>query len=265
MGLNLLPKLRRWLLSIKPASWPAGVGHFSFDEVTSTLDLAREQVVHQSNATWFTATHQTASRGRRGRSWVAPVGNFYGTLSFPCTNLETASLRSFVAALAVHDALYALMRDGPKLALKWPNDVLLNDGKVAGILLESLSVRGKIWGVAVGIGVNLTTSPLMTEVEDGAVYPVSVKGESGVDVNPDTFLKHLAPAFAEWDGQLTMHGFAPIRAEWLARAARLGENITARLPNEVVNGRFVTVDQNGHLVLKTAKGHRYIAAADVYF
>ena len=260
-----MPKLRRWLLSIKPANWPSGVSHFSFDEVTSTLDLAREQAALHSNATWFTATHQTASRGRRGRSWVAPVGNFYGTLSFPCASPETASLRSFVAALAVYDALYALMNDGPKLSLKWPNDVLLNDGKVAGILLESLLVQGKMWGVAVGIGVNLTTAPLITQVEDGAVYPVSVKGESGVDVNPDTFLKHLAPAFAQWDGQLTRYGFEPIRAEWLARAARLGETITARLPNEDVNGRFDTVDQNGYLVLKTAEGQRNIAAADVFF
>lgn len=260
-----MPKLRRWLLSIKPANWPSGVSHFSFDEVTSTLDLAREQAALHSNATWFTATHQTASRGRRGRSWVAPVGNFYGTLSFPCASPETASLRSFVAALAVYDALYALMNDGPKLSLKWPNDVLLNDGKVAGILLESLLVRGKMWGVAVGIGVNLTIAPLITQVEDGAVYPVSVKGESGVDVNPDTFLKHLAPAFAQWDGQLTRYGFEPIRAEWLARAARLGETITARLPNEDVNGRFDTVDQNGYLVLKTAEGQRNIAAADVFF
>ena len=260
-----MPKLRRWLLSIKPANWPSGVSHFSFDEVTSTLDLAREQAALHSNATWFTATHQTASRGRRGRSWVAPVGNFYGTLSFPCASPETASLRSFVAALAVYDALYALMNDGPKLSLKWPNDVLLNDGKVAGILLESLLVQGKMWGVAVGIGVNLTIAPLITQVEDGAVYPVSVKGESGVDVNPDTFLKHLAPAFAQWDGQLTRYGFEPIRAEWLARAARLGETITARLPNEDVNGRFDTVDQNGYLVLKTAEGQRNIAAADVFF
>lgn len=246
-------------------NWPAGVGHFSFEEVTSTLDLAREQAVHHPNATWFTATQQTASRGRRGRSWVAPVGNFYGTLSLPCVNLETASLRSFVAALAVYDALSELMRDGPKLALKWPNDVLLNDGKVAGILLESLLVNGKMWGVAVGIGVNLTTAPLMSQVEDGAIYPVSVKNETGVDVTPDTFLKHLASAFAQWDGQLTTYGFAPIRTAWLARAAKLGENITARLPNEDVKGRFDTVDQNGHLVLKTANGQRYIAAADIFF
>ena len=157
------------------------------------------------------------------------------------------------------------MGAGPTLALKWPNDVLLNSGKVAGILLEGLAPHGQFGGVAVGIGVNLIAAPGMQDVEAGAVPPVSVKGESGVDVTPDAFLAHLAPAFAHWDAQLTTYGFGPIRTAWLAHAARLGETITARLPSEDVTGRFETVDENGYLVLNTSKGPRSIAAADVYF
>ena len=248
-----------------PPAWPATVGHYPFEEVTSTLDVAREQAGQYPNATWFTARRQTASRGRRGRAWVAPEGNFYGTLTLPCPDPEAASLRSFVAALALNDALRAVMGEGPALALKWPNDVLLNDGKVAGILLESLTVGSRFWGVAVGIGVNLALAPAMAQVEDGAVYPVSVKGESGVDVTPDAFLAQLAPAMAHWDEQLSIYGFAPIREAWLQRAARLGETITARLPGEEITGRFDTVDENGYLVLNTAKGSRSIAAADVFF
>ncbi len=245
--------------------WPAHVGHFAFAEVTSTLDVARDQAAQYPNPTWFTATRQTASRGRRGRPWVAPEGNFYGTLALPCSDPTRASLRSFVAALALHDALRAVMGEGPKLALKWPNDVLLNNGKVAGILLESLTQGAQMWGVAVGIGVNLIAAPQMEQVETGAVYPVSVKGESGVDITPEAFLSHLAHAFNHWDGQFGQYGFAPIRTAWLTRAARLGETITARLPGEEITGRFDTVDENGFLLLNTAKGTRAIAAADVFF
>lgn len=252
-------------LSIDPTLWPTGVGHVALDEVTSTLDVAREQAGQFPAPTWITATRQTASRGRRGRPWAAPLGNFYGTLALPCSAPETASLRSFVAALALHDALRSVMGDGPSLALKWPNDVLLNNGKVAGILLESLMVQGRMWGVAVGIGVNLVSAPALDQVEEGAVYPVSVKGESGVDVTPDAFLVPLARAFAHWDHTLTTHGFEPIRRAWLARAARLGETITARLPTETITGRFDTVDENGYLTLTTANGPRHIAAADVFF
>ena len=245
--------------------WPANVGHFPFAEVTSTLDVAREKAGQVASPTWITATRQTASRGRRGRPWVAPVGNFYGTLMVPCSDPMLASLRSFVAALALRDALGAVMGEGPKLELKWPNDVLLNSGKVAGILLESLTVQGQMWGVAVGIGVNLNASPDIAQVEERAVVPVNIKGESGADVTPDVFLKLLAPAFAKWDAQLMTFGFTPIRNSWLEDAARLGETITARLPNEEITGRFETVDENGYLILNTAKGLRSIAAADVFF
>ena len=126
--------------------WPAHVGHLPFDEVTSTLDVARQHAGQTAGATWITAARQTASRGRRGRPWVAPVGNFYGTLLIPCTDPMLASHRSFVAALALRDALEAVMGTGPKLELKWPNDVLLNSGKVAGILLESVAFQGQMWG-----------------------------------------------------------------------------------------------------------------------
>jgi BirA family biotin operon repressor/biotin-[acetyl-CoA-carboxylase] ligase len=218
-----------------------------------------------TSPTWIMAHQQTDGRGRRGRAWLTPKGNLTATLVFEphCTPAQAAQ-RSFLAANALYNAL-AIYVPSEKLSLKWPNDVLLNGGKVAGILLESLVVQGQMWGVAVGIGVNLIAAPDMTQVEDGAVYPVSVKVESGVDVTPDGFLKHLAPAFAQWDLQLTTYGFAPIRTAWLARAARLGETITARLPNENVTGRFDTVDENGYLVLNTAKGPRNIAAADVFF
>lgn len=239
--------------------------------MTSTLDEARQNAARYPKDTWFTATRQTAARGRRGRAWVAPEGNFYGTLSVLDADPASASLRSFVAALALYDALAAVMggttadEGGPTLALKWPNDVLLNNGKVAGILLESLTSGGKMYGVAVGIGVNLNSAPQMAQVEAGATYPVSIKGESGADVTPDAFLAQLAPAFARYDGQLKTFGFGAIRTAWLDRAARLGETITARLPNEEITGRFETVDENGYLVLQTAKGPRAIAAADVFF
>lgn len=251
-------------MSNKP-DWPTGVGHHHFEEVSSTLDVARDRAGDAAGPVWFTATCQTASRGRRGRPWVAPVGNFYGTVTVPCPDPEQASQRSFVAALALRDALRAVMGDGPTLALKWPNDVLLNSGKVAGILLESVMVQGHLWGVAVGIGVNLQTAPATDQVEPGAVYPVSVKGESGVDVTPDAFLPHLAAAFDKYDAQLLTYGFSPIRTAWLANAARLGEVITARLPNEDVTGRFDTLTETGYLLLNTAKGPREIAAADVFF
>lgn len=95
--------------------------------------------------------------------------------------------------------------------------------------------------------------------------PVSLVGETGVRVDPEEFLDLLAPAYAQWEARFRAQGFAPIRAAWLARAARLGEAIVARTAREEWRGVFETVDERGNLVLSTADGRRAIAAAEVFF
>jgi BirA family biotin operon repressor/biotin-[acetyl-CoA-carboxylase] ligase len=211
---------------------------------------------------WVLALAQTAARGRRGRAWRMPAGNFAATLVYrPRGSPADLALRSFAAALALAGALDEVTGQAGAVTLKWPNDVLLNGGKVAGILLESLPGGA----LSVGIGINLVAAPEAAEVEPGAVRPVSLQGETGVDVTPEAFLTPLATAYARWEATLAGQGFEPLRRAWLARAARLGQEITARTGSAVLQGRFETVDPSGHLVLATAQGRRAVPAADVFF
>jgi BirA family biotin operon repressor/biotin-[acetyl-CoA-carboxylase] ligase len=166
--------------------------------------------------------------------------------------------------LALFDALAAVTGRTDRLSLKWPNDVLLNGGKVAGILLESLTQDGALH-LAIGVGVNLKTAPTAGDVEVGALAPVSLLAETGADVDPETFLDALAAAYARHEAQFQTFGFAPIRTAWLARAARLGEVITARTTRETYEGTFADVDNQGQLVLETAKARLSIPAGDVFF
>ncbi len=215
---------------------------------------------------WIFAHEQTEGRGRRGRDWRSPAGNFAATYLFrPPVTAPEAALYSFVAALALEQALRSLTGPGVSLALKWPNDVLLNGGKVAGILLESVATGGQIGHLAIGIGVNLAAAPEPSSLEPGAVLPVSLRGETGLVVAPSDFLAPLATAFAEVAAQFETLGFAPIRAAWLARAARLGQTITARTGAETRSGIFETIDATGALILREAAGRRAIAAADIFF
>ncbi len=227
-------------------NWPPGYGHLPLGEVTSTLDEAARRFPDLSGPTWITATRQTSARGRRGRPWENPTGNFAATLVLPGVAAETAALRSFTAALALFEACVAVTGRPEAFALKWPNDVLLNGGKLAGILLESLMARGGMAGLAIGIGVNLAEAPGAGVMEQTALRPVSLAGETGTAVSSDDFLAELAPAYAGWEAQLSAYGFAPLRAAWMARAARLGETITARLPAEEVTGIFREVDAAGY-------------------
>lgn len=246
--------------------WPAGYGRIVLDETDSTNAHAARIADELAGPTWILARSQTAAHGRRGRSWAMARGNFAATLAMrPQGTAAAAALRSFVAALAVHDALAAACGRRDLLALKWPNDVLLNGGKVAGILLESAGAGRGVQRLAVGIGVNLAAAPAAAEVEPGAATPVSLMGETGVTIDPVDFLDLLAPAWAAWEEQMATFGFAPVRKAWLGRAARRDETVTARTGTETVTGRFETLDDTGALVLQTSQGRRAIPAADVYF
>ncbi|MGV6802598.1 MAG: biotin--[acetyl-CoA-carboxylase] ligase [Ruegeria sp.] len=247
-------------------AWPQGYGLHVLQEVDSTLNEAARIAPSASGPVWIMAHHQTAARGRRGRSWANPAGNLATTLlMMPTGNPEQAALRSFVAALALFDACVSVTGRAAGLSLKWPNDVLLNGGKLAGILLESTGQGRGISHLSIGIGVNLIDAPKPDALEPEALRPVSLLSETGTQVTPEDFLTELASAFARHEDQFATYGFEPIRRAWLARAARLGQVITARVGTSKTIGTFETVDAGGNLVLNTAKGRVSIPAADVYF
>ena len=246
--------------------WPEGVAKRVLAEIDSTNAEAARIAGEITGPTWVLALKQTAGRGRRGRVWFDPVGNFAATLVMrPAEAPDQVALRSFVAALALRDAVAAVTGRPEGLSLKWPNDVLLNGGKLAGILLESSGQGSGVGYLAVGIGVNLVEAPPARVLEPGAMPPVSIAGETGITVTPEDFLDVLAPCYARHEATFTTYGFGPIREAWLAGAARLGQAVTAKTMTAEHHGTFETVDAEGALVLKTSDGRAVIPAADVYF
>lgn len=249
------------------ADWPAGVDRLILESVDSTMaEAARQAAAGVAGPLWILAQAQTAAHGRRGRLWMSPAGSFSATLLMrPAESPARAGLRSFTAALALREALAGLTGREDLLSLKWPNDVLLAGGKVAGILLESAGQGGAMTHLAIGFGVNLAAAPPPEALEAGALAPASVLAVTGARLAPEALLDALAAAFDGWERRFDAHGFAPVRREWLAHAARLGETVTARLARETVTGVFETVDESGALVLSTPGGRRTIPAADVFF
>lgn len=236
------------------------------DSVDSTNAHALRLAPGLGGPAWVLAQEQTAGRGRRARFWASPRGNFHATLVMaPEGPAADVALRSFAASLALCEALVALVGRAEGFRLKWPNDVLLNGGKVAGILLESHAAGAGVAHLAIGFGVNLIACPGPEAVEPGALRPVSVLGEAGVAVAPEALLARLATAYAGWEARLCAEGFAPLRAAWLAQASRLGEPIRARTGTATREGVFETIDGSGNLILRMAQGPVAIAAAEVFF
>jgi BirA family biotin operon repressor/biotin-[acetyl-CoA-carboxylase] ligase len=208
------------------------------------------------------ALEQTAGRGRRGRVWVSPRGNLYSSLILrsDCPVSRAAQL-GFVAALAIGGALGAILPRVDRLAYKWPNDVLIDGHKVAGVLLESeVTAAGRLSFLVIGVGVNLTASPRETE------FPATSVAEKGLGyISPEVMLEQFARHFQALEGKWRAQGFAPIRAAWLAAAlTSCGEPIRVRLESTTLHGRFLDLDESGALLVDHAGEHRYISAGEVF-
>lgn len=243
--------------------WPPGYARIFLKTVDSTQLEARRRIALLSGPTWIASEEQTAGFGRRGRHWSTECGNFAATLVQPVTQpFDQTALLSFVTALALRDTFLALGGKADQFQLKWPNDVLFEGGKIAGILLETMGEGPS--HLAIGIGVNTHTAPRTDVLEKDAIQPKSLAEDASIFVQSEIFLTVLATAYNTRQTQFIQNGFPAIRQAWLDHAAHLGQIITARLPKETLKGRFQTMDETGALVLDTDTGLRPISAAEIF-
>jgi BirA family biotin operon repressor/biotin-[acetyl-CoA-carboxylase] ligase len=244
-------------MQLDPTAESAGARLVLHETVDSTnaqgLALARGG---ERGPLWIVAGSQTAGRGRRGRTWVSEPGNLYASLLLADSSpAEHAAQLSFVTVLALYDAIAGRIPGlANRLAVKWPNDLLIDRMKFAGILIE-----GEGAAVVIGIGVNCAHHPAGTD------FPATDLAAAGVRATPESLFTPLSAAMvsrlAQWNRG---DGFPAIRADWLARAIGLGKSIRVALPEGERAGLFQGIDEHGCLVLRLCDGTmQTIAAGDV--
>lgn len=265
------------VFSLGPRAAAAAYQLTAFDSVDSTnaeaLNAARSGV---RGPAWYATTHQTAGRGRRNRPWIAPRGNLAcSVLEVTDASSAVAATLGFAAGLALKDALDGVSMEARfraaeadaaesgslRFTLKWPNDVLADGRKLAGILLEAEAVADGRLAVVIGIGTNVVAYP------QGTPYPATSLASLGVYVAAEELFGALSDAWAEyraiWDGG---RGFGEIRRRWLKHAAGLGEAVSIRSAGAAVAGTFETIDETGSLIVRTAERRLVpITAGDVFF
>ena len=228
----------------------------------STMDDVRQAALTGADdGLVIYADEQTGGRGRRGRSWASPAGNLYASLLLrPALPQAELGLFSFATALGLAQSLPASLAP-ERVKLKWPNDVLADGAKVAGILLESVNTPRGL-ALIIGIGVNLASYPV------NMPYPVTSLaqiGYSGAEVSPQQRLERLLPALDRQRQALEKGDFPSVRAAWLAQAANLGSEIVVRLPSSEMTGHFMGIDEKGHLLLRRPTGIlQKIASGEVF-
>ena len=204
---------------------------------------------------WRVADRQNAGRGRQGRSWLDAPGNFMGSTAVRLLPQDPppASL-SFVAALAVYEAVLGHVSSPRALQLKWPNDVLLGGAKLAGILLERSGDSAVI-----GIGVNLAAAPHLPD------RPARHLARSGPAPDRDLFAHQLAASFDRELDRWRQFGLAPILSRWLAAAHPVGSPLAVHgADGSRAAGAFDGLEPDGALRLRLEDGSaRVIHAGDV--
>jgi BirA family biotin operon repressor/biotin-[acetyl-CoA-carboxylase] ligase len=242
---------------------PPGWTVVAFDTIGSTNDEAlRRAETGAPEGTVITARRQEGGRGRRGRSWSSPPGNAYSSVVVrPDCAPDRAAQLGFVAALAVADAVSVGLPPPRSARLKWPNDVLVDGAKVSGILLESaVGPEGRVEHVVIGTGINVASAPPAA----AASYPTASLRELGdtraAPAVLGAYLTALAARLAQW-----RRDFGATRADWLARAAWLGERVAVSQGHERVEGRFAGLDADGALLLQPDGGEpRRIVSGEVF-
>ncbi len=214
---------------------------YFFKEVDSTNTRAATYDV----GSVIIAENQTAGRGRNGRHWQSFAGNLFLSAVLPALQNETPLL-SFVAGVSLAEAL----PDVP-VRLKWPNDVLLHNAKIAGILLERVDDK-----VIAGFGVNITQAPDMD-----TLYKTTSLNQK---YTREEVATNLLTALSRNLDLLIQEGFMPIRQKWLDYAVGIGAEIEVRLPHETMRGIFETLTPQGAISLKTQTETRLISAGDIF-
>ena len=230
------------------------------DDLPSTSDLVRARAeAGEPAGLAVLARRQSQGRGSRGRAWSTPSGNLaISILLRPRLPLREAASLSLLAGLALAEAVAEILPPGPRLALKWPNDLLLGANKLAGILLESHGdSTGAIAWVIPGIGLNLAHAPILPD-RVAACLATHMTPPA-----PEDFAPRLLDRLFHWCAIQAIHGFAPIRTAWLAHAQPQGSAMTLKLGADLLSGTFAGLAEDGSLLLEANGAVRRYSTGEV--
>jgi len=244
-----------------PLLLPPGYRLVTYDIVSSTMDEAKIlAAAGAQEGTLIWAKAQSAGRGRQGRVWKSEPGNLYLSLILrPHCSLSKAPEIGFVASLALHDAIKEFLPES-SLTLKWPNDLLVKNRKMAGIILEAMpSVSGQVDSLILGVGVNISHYPSDDQVRLPATCLVKEQGKS---IDTLKVMERFVHALHKYLNDWRSKGFAPILQTWRKRTYPYGTKVSVGQSS----GKFLGLSEKGELLLELEDGKRQsLTAGDAYF
>lgn len=221
--------------------------HEALGSTSSTLKQRAE--AGEAEGLAILALRQSAGRGRQGRGWESPAGNLYlSVLLRPTVALREAPQWSFVAAVALAETLKPLLPEAAQTSLKWPNDLLLQGAKAAGILVETgVAASNALDWICIGIGVNIASKPSLPDRATACLAEFLPAPPV-----PKTLAAALLQKLAHWHETRLAQGFTPIRDAWLRHGPAMGAAVSVKRDGALIEGAFAGLSPEGGL--KLAKG-----------
>lgn len=226
-------------------SFPITFEKFSILDSSNKTAWQKIQTDFNINNHVIISDQQSAGKGRADRVWHSPLGNLYFSLIQKIQNKKLLELMPFVACVALNQtARFFLPNSEIQIKNKWPNDLMVNEKKISGILIESKTGKFGNFDCVIGVGVNLISSPI------NVIYPATNFAEFGIEVEKIKFLEKILENFFILIEEFQNFGFMPIRNLWLSEAFKLKKEINLNLFDKKLSGVFEDIDENGCLILR---------------
>jgi len=231
---------------------------FYFPELKSTNIIAKEKALHRAEGinegTLIITERQSAGKGRLGREWFSPAGGIWlSIILYPQLPPFSISRITLMTAVAVVKAIKMCTQIEPQI--KWPNDILINEKKVCGILTEMIAELDIINWVVVGIGINVNVDHQKFP-EDIQANTISLKEVSGKEVLRVKLAQTFLQEFEKYYDKLRRKEFSSILKEWKLYSHTLGRKIRVDMGERIITGEAVDINEEGALVLKKEDGER---------
>ena len=238
------------------------------ESVDSTNEEIKRRIHEFSKPTWIIASKQSKGKGRNGNTWFSNYGNFSGSIIFfPTVEHTYFHLYGFFVGVALYNTIKEIVTSDVDIRLKWPNDLMIENCKVAGILLESVqeSIYHKS-GLIVGIGVNINSAPRLKTNSEKRYMTACLANFIDYKINRSIFFGEFNDQLVKLGSRIPEENLSSILNLWQARSYDKGSRVQISDNKGKINsGTFLGLDEIGGLILGENTGVKKIYSGDVYF
>ena len=235
----------------------------TYDQLPSTQGYLKEAIADNpdlAEGTVIHALHQESGYGRHGRVWQSDPDNLtFSILIKPNCAIEHIGQIAILSGLAISKVIDDVIAPEHSSVLKWPNDILINDRKCCGILIDAAPIKdNKVPYFIIGIGINIASAPLET-----ATF---LQGHTDAMIERNKFMRDVLNSFSTLYTQWKNDGFEGIRTQWLGKTYDVGCDIGVKIDTHHIQGKFDTIDMLGNLVITCGKNDekRKITSGEVF-